>query len=820
TSLNRSKQRTTVLKLTLIGFLALIILETQVHSGFDPVELSFHSVKENSNAQYYPNDAPISGTSLENDQSTKPYAISKSVKKEYERWHETVRKLSQMDQFPTNWTPDVNWKNHPTRRSKRFPSVDERIKYYMGKWHNSSIPMYGTQFDRDTYIQRQSTLHFADILVNLYDLDRKQLYECYKNKKELQVFAPYCRDYIDIAILHAGGLANVIHFIGDALPSYMPEALLKYPMFAKVRPLCGEELDERGYVNSFCKNSQMVQPIILPLNRKRHYGTASQVPSNDTPWSKKIPKAIWRGKYESVDSAFIKHGSISGSPDMKYALVSTHLNSSLVDAKFSKHNDDAPEVMTAPYMDMKEQLKYRYIISIEGESWAMEGTLQPYVHYIPINEDMSNVEDMIYWAEQHPELTRLISERSTLFIFDLLFHPDAIRDERRVVQGIMEVYENNYGQSVTSSVNGNIGFISNEQAGRSQRFPGVEERVQYYMGKWHEHKVSISMKREDVVHLNSVVMANHVGKDSPFIASGYVLSQCAHANRTHIEYLRRLCSEALPYFDDRNTADLKSNSFKRLLKAKKSGGMKLALHSSWRSDGASSKESKRVLLDDSVKVRSLLFLFCMEIIFIFTVVLKYPSLLGRIKPTCLFSPRGEAGDDLGIIIWPFNRRNILSTSRWIKVIDTDFAAKHAHAISTDGLKASTACMDASSIRDRIQNVLQYRYLLVQDDADCANIDLTWMLFSRSVLIMPKPRCESWVMETKLQPFVHYLPIEEDMSDVEEIVQWAERNLEHSRLVAERSTQYVHDLLFHPDAIRDQKLIMERIMDTYRRYYGG
>jgi hypothetical protein len=59
----------------------------------------------------------------------------------------------------------------------------------------------------------------------------------------------------------------------------------------------------------------------------------------------------------------------------------------------------------------------------------MEATLKPFVHYLPIKEDMSDVEEMINWAEDHPEQTRIIAERSTLFIYDLLFHPDAARDE-------------------------------------------------------------------------------------------------------------------------------------------------------------------------------------------------------------------------------------------------------------------------------------------------------------------------------------------------------------------------------------------------------
>lgn len=339
----------------------MIVLETKVHSRFEMVNLSYGMLREKASYKQY--QGIHSSQNSPSKVEPKPYTISESVRNEYKQWHSTVRRLSQMDRFPANWRPDVNWTNHPPSRYERFLTVDERIKYYMGKWYNTSIPMYGEQFTRDAYIQRQSTIQyqaFADILVNLYDLDKDRLMECYRNKKELQVFAPYCRDYVDVAILHADGLANVIHFIGDALPSYVPDELSKYPMFAKVRPLC---FDNR-YINSFCRNDQIIHPIILPLNRKRHLGVAAEVPGSDIPWNDKKPQAVWRGKYEKIDHQTL--GSINGSPDMKYALVSKHLNSSLVDAKFSKNNDGAPLEMIGSYLDMTDQLHYKYIISIEG----------------------------------------------------------------------------------------------------------------------------------------------------------------------------------------------------------------------------------------------------------------------------------------------------------------------------------------------------------------------------------------------------------------------------------------------------------------------
>lgn len=255
----------------------------------------------------------------------------------------------------------------------------------------------------------------------------------------------------------------------------------------------------------------------------------------------------------------------------------------------------------------------------------MEGTLEPFLHYIPINEDMSNVEEMLVWAESHPDESRLIAERSTLFIYDLLFHPDAIEDERLVIEGIMEVYENNFGMG---SIERGDYFNAqlHKQLTRAERFPSVDERVQHYMGYWSSRHNSVSMKRETLHQVKTLIAAAGLANGSVFIASGSDLLQCSLRYETHAS-MQELCDSALPYFDERHTADLKSNSFKRLLKAKNGIEMKYANHSckslsndvlclalislltyvscvAWRNDSKGIKESKRVLLDDTVKVRA------------------------------------------------------------------------------------------------------------------------------------------------------------------------------------------------------------------------
>ena len=51
---------------------------------------------------------------------------------------------------------------------------------------------------------------------------------------------------------------------------------------------------------------------------------------------------------------------------------------------------------------------------------------------------------MVQWAESHPAEVRDIAVRSTLFIYDLLFHPRAYVDDELVKLGIMKRYENNF----------------------------------------------------------------------------------------------------------------------------------------------------------------------------------------------------------------------------------------------------------------------------------------------------------------------------------------------------------------------------------------
>ena len=66
--------------------------------------------------------------------------------------------------------------------------------------------------------------------------------------------------------------------------------------------------------------------------------------------------------------------------------------------------------------------------------------MKPYVHFVPIKTDYSDVEDQIAWCEGHLQEIEQISERATLFVHDMLFQPASEKDNDEIRLQIMERY--------------------------------------------------------------------------------------------------------------------------------------------------------------------------------------------------------------------------------------------------------------------------------------------------------------------------------------------------------------------------------------------
>jgi Glycosyl transferase family 90 len=222
-------------------------------------------------------------------------------------------------------------------------------------------------------------------------------------------------------------------------------------------------------------------PIIWRLDSNRLLGLVPLVAKQDKPWREKHFRAIWRGRL--TGHAMTKDGQPADHNRQKMTeesycraikrckFVLHYHNSSIVDARLvslqSKQLNGtvAGVPLTTLAIEMRDFLDHKVLILLEGNdvasglgwslrsnsvvmmppptmtSWLMEELLEPWVHYIPLNESLDDVEEKMAWVREHDSEAEQIARRGSLWMMDLLEHPDSKSDEERIFRGILERYE-------------------------------------------------------------------------------------------------------------------------------------------------------------------------------------------------------------------------------------------------------------------------------------------------------------------------------------------------------------------------------------------
>lgn len=114
----------------------------------------------------------------------------------------------------------------------------------------------------------------------------------------------------------------------------------------------------------------------------------------------------------------------------------------------------------------------------------------------------------------------------------------------------------------------------------------------------------------------------------------------------------------------------------------------------------------------------------------------------------------------------------------------------------------------------MHDILKYKAIIMVEGKKSSGFK--WALFSESVVMTPTPTCTSWAMEELLEPWVHYIPLNQDFSDVVEKVPWMIGNDANAREIAHNGHLWMTDLALHPDAKKDNELILD---EKFRRYPG-
>ena len=299
--------------------------------------------------------------------------------------------------------------------------MEDRVKYYMGKWYDNKISYITKKSDVKDLIHHNSVL-----IVN------KDILESGKN----------------------GKAKNYINPILDILNRLSKSINNRYIAFLWGDNNCFNNK------NAIIAKSRIIGDtniILLNMDIHRHWNNIIYVDKYDISFNHKKDIIIWRGVS-------------TGSEDRKgnrFDLVKKYYNydRNKIDVGFNKivQGKNSYVNYIKNTVSVKEQLEYKYIISVEGndiasglkwqlysnsvvlmpcptiESWAMEGKLKPYVHYVPLNSDFSDLEIKYNWCLQNQEFCRTISMNATNYINQFFNYTN----ETLISNNIMYRYFNN-----------------------------------------------------------------------------------------------------------------------------------------------------------------------------------------------------------------------------------------------------------------------------------------------------------------------------------------------------------------------------------------
>jgi hypothetical protein len=85
--------------------------------------------------------------------------------------------------------------------------------------------------------------------------------------------------------------------------------------------------------------------------------------------------------------------------------------------------------------------------------------------------------------------------------------------------------------------------------------------------------------------------------------------------------------------------------------------------------------------------------------------------------------------------------------------------------------------------------LDYRFIMALEGNDVAS-NLKWVMSSNSLAVMPRPTVESWFMESRLVPGVHYVEVRDDFSDLESQMDYYSAHPREAEEMAREANRYV------------------------------
>jgi hypothetical protein len=163
--------------------------------------------------------------------------------------------------------------------------------------------------------------------------------------------------------------------------------------------------DQSSIVKSRPIGDGNANSVIMKLDRLRHF----TVTPDTVPFERKLPNAVWRGGFGHLPhrTALVKRWAKDTRHDIGYA---------------GRSIDGAPG---KNFLSPQMQMRHRYIVSVEGadvatnlkwilasnclclmprprfETWFMEGTLRPGIHYVELRPDFEDLDEKVDHYERN-----------------------------------------------------------------------------------------------------------------------------------------------------------------------------------------------------------------------------------------------------------------------------------------------------------------------------------------------------------------------------------------------------------------------------------
>lgn len=107
--------------------------------------------------------------------------------------------------------------------------------------------------------------------------------------------------------------------------------------------------------------------------------------------------------------------------------------------------------------------------------------------------------------------------------------------------------------------------------------------------------------------------------------------------------------------------------------------------------------------------------------------------------------------------------------------------------------------------------LLYKYLISVDGNTAAWLRVPWILLSNSLLFLQESNFIQYFFAT-LKPYVHYVPIKKDLSDVFQKLEWAQNNDQQALNISLNATKLVNEVLM-------PKQIDQYLLNLFNRYHN-